>query len=287
VRAQDSVLKRAKAHLKKDDCLAAGLFTFWAEVSMRHRALFLTVAALWASFACGQDWAKAKLEKSSRHGEYVQLKHGDRTLQAWVVYPEVSKKATSVVVIHEIFGLTDWARLAADELAEAGYIAIAPDLVGAHPDENVMQAIRKLPPEQVLADLDAAADYIKAQPAANGKVAVAGFCWGGGKSFDFATHRKDLAASFVFYGIHPPEKAMSDIACPVYGFYAENDARITATVPATEKMMKEASKQYDVVIYPGAGHGFMRAGEDPKANEANSNARDASWKRLKNVLGKL
>ena len=113
---------------------------------MRQRALFLTVTALWASCAFGQDWAKAKLEKSSRHGEYVQLKHGDRTLQAWVVYPEVSHKATSVVVIHEIFGLTDWARLAADELAEAGYIAIAPDLVGPHPDENVMQAIRKLPP---------------------------------------------------------------------------------------------------------------------------------------------
>ena len=139
----------------------------------------------------------------------------------------------------------------------------------------------------MLADLDAAADYIKAQPAANGKVAVAGFCWGGGKSFDFATHRKDLAAAFVFYGIHPSEKAMSEIACPVYGFYAENDARITATVPATEKMMKEAGKQYDVVIYPGAGHGFMRAGEEPKAKPANKSARDEAWKRLKSVLGKL
>jgi carboxymethylenebutenolidase len=252
---------------------------------MRQRALFLTVTALWASCAFGQDWAKAKLEKSSRHGEYVQLKHGDRTLQAWVVYPEVSKKATSVVMIHEIFGLTDWARLAADELAEAGYIAIAPDLVGPHPDENVMQAVLKLPAAQVRADLDAAADYIKAQPAANGKVAVAGFCWGGGKSFDFATHRKDLAAACVFYG--PPPRTANKIACPVYGFYAENDARITTSVPATEKMMKVAGKQYDVVIYPGAGHGFMRAGEDPKANEANSKARDEAWKRLKDVLGKL
>jgi carboxymethylenebutenolidase len=253
---------------------------------MRQRALLLAVTALWASCAFGQDWAKAKLEKSSRHGEYVQLKHGDRTLQAWVVYPEVSHKATSVVVIHEIFGLTDWARLAADELAEAGYIAIAPDLVGPHPGENVRQAILKLPPEQVLADLDAAADYIKAQPAANGKVAVAGFCWGGGKSFDFATHRKDLAAAFVFYGV-PPKKGIRQIACPVYGFYAENDARITATVPDTEKRMKDAGKQYDVVIYPGAGHGFMRAGEEPKAKPGNTQARDEAWKRWKSILGKL
>jgi carboxymethylenebutenolidase len=262
---------------------------------MYQRAVLLAATALWASCAFGQkpgpDWATAKLAKSSRHGEYVQLKHSDRTLQAFVVYPEVSHKATAVVVIHEIFGLSDWARLAADELAEAGYIAIAPDLVGAHPGENVMQAVRQLPAAQVLADLDAAADYIKSQPAANGKVAVAGFCWGGGKSFDFATHRKDLSAAFVFYGVPPEEQAMSKIACPVYGFYAKNDARITVTVPETEKLMKQAGKQYDVVIYPGAGHGFMRAGEPDapkmKASAANRQARDESWKRLKEILGKL
>jgi carboxymethylenebutenolidase len=253
---------------------------------MRQRTFFLAVTALWASCAFGQDWAKAKLEKSSRHGEYVDLKSGDRTVKAWVVYPEVSHKATAVVVIHEIFGLSDWARLAADELAEAGYIAIAPDLVGPHGEENVMAAIRKLPAKQVRADLDAAADYIKSQPAANGKVAVAGFCWGGGKSFDFATHRKDLVASFVFYGPPPKEKAMTKISCPVYGFYAKNDARITATVPDTENEMKQASKEYKVAIYPDAGHGFMRLGEDPKASAGNAKAREEAWKVVKDVLGK-
>ena len=134
----------------------------------------MSIAAFWASCAFGQqkepDWAATKLAKSSRHGELVQLKHGDRTLQAWVVYPEVAKKATAVVVIHEIFGLSDWVRLAADEFAEAGYIAIAPDLVGPlKPGEKMMQAVLRLPAKQVLADLDAAADYIKSQPAANGK----------------------------------------------------------------------------------------------------------------------
>jgi carboxymethylenebutenolidase len=262
---------------------------------MRLRVLFLLVAAFWGSLAFGQEpgpeWATAKLGKSSRHSEYVKLKHGDRTLQAWVVYPEVANKATSVVVIHEIFGLSDWARLAADELAEAGYIAIAPDLVGPHEGQDVKQAVFKLPAEQVLADLDAAADYIKNQPAANGKVAVAGFCWGGMKSFDFATHRKDLAAAFVFYGNPPKEQAMSNITCPVYGFYAEKDARITKTIPKAEKEMKQAGKQYEVAIYPGAGHGFMRAGE-PDAEkdekwEANHKARDEAWKRLKEILAKL
>jgi carboxymethylenebutenolidase len=261
---------------------------FSAEVSMRQRAMFLATAmAFWAFPAFGQDWAKAKLDKSPRHGEYVQLKHDGRTLQAYVVYPEVSQKATAVVVIHEIFGLTDWARLAADELAEAGYIAIAPDLVGPLEGENVMQAVRKLPAKQVLADLDAAADYIKSQPAANGKLAVAGFCWGGGKSFAFATHRKDLSAACVFYGVAPDKKDMSKIACPVNGFYAQNDARITVTVPGTEKLMREAQKKYDAVIYSGAGHGFMRAGETPNASAANRDARDGAWKRLKEILAKL
>jgi len=263
--------------------------------SMRQRVFFLLTATFWSSLAFGQDfgseWAKPRLAKSSRHGEYVQLKHGDRTLQAWVVYPEVAQKATAVLVIHEIFGLSDWARLAADEFAEAGYIAIAPDLVGPHEGQNVMQAVFKLPPQQVLADLDAAADYIKSQPAANGKLAVAGFCWGGGKAFDFASHRKDLAASLVFYGSSPKEQTMAKIVCPVYGFYAENDARITSNVPKTETLMKKVGKPYDVVIYPGAGHGFMRAGEPEapagKMREANLKARDESWSRVKAILGKL
>jgi carboxymethylenebutenolidase len=263
---------------------------------MRQRVLILSIAAFWASSAFGQqapdEWAKAKLAKSSRHGEYVQLKHGDRTLQAWVVYPEVAQKATSVLVIHEIFGLSNWARLAADEFAEAGYIAIAPDLVGPlQPDQNVMQAVLKLPAQQVRADLDAAADYIKSQPAANGKVAVAGFCWGGLKSFDFATHRKDLGAALVFYGTPPKTDALANIVCPVYGFYAENDARVTSTVKKTEANMKAADKQYDVKIYTGAGHGFMRLGEPEappmKMSEANRKARTESWERAKGILGKL
>ena len=263
---------------------------------MHQRVFFLSIAAFWASCAFGQqkepDWAATKLAKSSRHGELVQLKHGDRTLQAWVVYPEVAKKATAVVVIHEIFGLSDWARLAADEFAEAGYIAIAPDLVGPlKPGEKMMQAVLRLPAKQVLADLDAAADYIKSQPAANGKVAVAGFCWGGQKSFDFATHRKDLGAALVFYGTPPKPQAMTNIVCPVYGFYAENDARVTATVEKTEAEMKQAGKPYDVKIYDGAGHGFMRAGEPeaPKMRmfEANVRARKQSWERAKEILGKL
>ncbi|MGD0799647.1 MAG: dienelactone hydrolase family protein [Acidobacteriaceae bacterium] len=242
-----------------------------------------------------QDWAKAALEKSPRHREYVALKHGDRTLQAFVVYPEVSHKAPVVVLIHEIFGLSDWAKEMADELAAQGFIVIAPDLVsGFGPNgggidsfasqDAVTKAVSALDPAVVTADLDAAADYAKKIPSANGKLFVTGFCWGGGKSFAFAAHRHGLAAAFVFYGTPPPD--VTTITAPVYGFYAGNDARITATVPDTVVAMKAAGKKYDPVTYDGAGHGFMRAGEAPDANPANKAAREQGFQRLVDAINK-
>jgi carboxymethylenebutenolidase len=258
----------------------------------------LSLVALLLAAAPAQDWAKERLEKSPRHGEWIQLKHGDRELQAFIVYPQVKDKATAVVVIHEIFGASDWARLTADELAEAGYIAIMPDLLsGAGPKgggtsdfasvDDVRKAISALPPAQVTADLNAAADYVAKDAACNGKIAVAGFCWGGGQAFRFATNNKDLKAAFVFYGVPPDAADMARIPCPVYGFYGGNDARITMTVPKAAEAMKKAGKVYEPVTYEGAGHGFMRAGEAPDASGANKTARDEAWKRWKELLGKL
>ena len=155
-----------------------------------------------------QDWAKERLNKSPRHSEWVDLKHGDRTVRTFVVYPEVKTKAPVVLVIHEIFGLTDWAKNLADELAAAGCIAIAPDLLSApgkdtssYPDQGAaIKAISALPAAQVFADLDAAAEYAAKLPAGNGSLAVTGFCWGGGKAFGYANHNPNLKAAYVFYG---------------------------------------------------------------------------------------
>jgi carboxymethylenebutenolidase len=241
-----------------------------------------------------QDWAKARLEASPRHREYVAIKHDNRTVQTLVVYPEVSTKAPVVILIHEIFGLSDWAREMADELAGEGFIVIAPDLIsGSGPggggsaeiasQDDRVKAVSALDPAQVTADLDAAADYGKSLPAANGKLAVVGFCWGGGKSFAFATHRRDLSAAFVFYGPGPTD--VSSITAPVYGFYAGNDARIGATVPATVEAMKAAGKTFEPITYEGAGHGFMRAGEDPTNTVAgNKSAREEGYARLVKLL---
>ena len=256
-------------------------------------AVFTTVCFA-ASAASAQEWAKATLEKSPRHGEWVQLKHGDRTVSAFVVYPEVKNKATAVVVIHESFGIPEGVQTVADQLAANGYIAIAPDLLsGMGPNggrtnsftgqNGVREAISKLPPDQITADLNAAADYVKKLPAANGKLAVGGFCWGGSQTFRFATNRPDLAGAFVFYGTGPDD--VTSIKAPVYGFYGGNDARVDATIPTSQEKMKAADKKYDPVTYDGAGHGFMRAGEDPaNTSPANKTAHDEAWKRWLGIL---
>jgi carboxymethylenebutenolidase len=245
-----------------------------------------------------QDWAKQKLEKSTRHREWVKVQHDGRNVDAYIVYPEVSTKAPVVLVIHEIFGLSDWAQLAADEFAAAGYIAIAPDLLsGKGPngggtktmDSNMVgQAIRDLPADQITADLNASADYALKQPSANGNLYVAGFCYGGSQSFRYATNRPTLKAAFVFYGAAPTDDSINRIKAPVYGFYGGNDARVTATVEPTKEKMKAAGKTYDPVIYDGAGHGFMRGGEDPTStaatHAADVKARDAAWAKMKPLI---
>ena len=249
--------------------------------------------------APAQDWAKQRLAKSPRHQEWVAVKHGERTVHAFLVYPEVKNKALAVVVIHENRGLTDWVRTVADQLAAEGYVAIAPDMLSgmapgggrtsdfADPDA-IGQAFAKLPAEQITADLNAVTDYVRKLPAANGKAAVAGFCWGGRQAFRFATNRQDLAAAFVFYGNGPDSKEeVARIKSPVYAFYAGNDARVNATVPKTAELMKEAGKKFEQVTYEGAGHGFMRAAEEPNASEANKKARDEAWARWKSLLKKL
>jgi carboxymethylenebutenolidase len=262
---------------------------------MKRAFLFLMILGL-AQTVSAQDWAKEKLAKSPRHSEWVTVKHDGRSVDTFVVYPESKDKKPVVLIIHEIFGMTDWVQDLADQVAEAGYIAVAPDLLSgmgpnggrssSFPEGKANEAVSKLNPDQVTADLNAAADYGVKLPASNGKLFVGGFCWGGGQTFRFATSRGDLAAAFVFYGPPPDKDAMTRIKAPVYGFFAGNDARIGAMIPDAITNMKAAGKTFDPVTYDGAGHGFMRAGEAPDANDANKKARTDAWERWKSLLAK-
>jgi carboxymethylenebutenolidase len=256
-------------------------------------AIFVLLAA---QPALAQDWAKQALQNSPRHREWVTVKHNGRSVETFVAYPESKDKTPVVVVIHEIFGMTDWVQDLTDQIAAAGYIAVAPDLLsgmgpnGGRSDSldqsKAMEGVSHLDPNQVTADLNAVADYAKSLPASNGKLFVVGFCWGGGQSFRFATNRPDLSAAFVFYGSPPDKDAMARINAPVYGFFAGNDARIDAMLPDAVTNMKAGGKAFDPVTYDGAGHGFMRAGEAPDATAANRKAREDSWTRLKALLAK-
>jgi carboxymethylenebutenolidase len=262
---------------------------------MKRTFLALLILAV-AQTVLAQDWAKDKLAKSPRHQEWVTVKHDGRSVETFVVYPESKDKTPVVLIIHEIFGMTDWVQDLADQVAAAGYIAIAPDLLSgmgpnggrssSFPEGKATEAVSHLNPDQVTADLNAAANYANKIPASNGKLYVAGFCWGGSQSFRFATNRSDLSAAFVFYGAPPEKDAMARINAPVYGFFAGNDSRIGAMLPDAIANMKAAGKTFEPVTYDGAGHGFMRAGEAPDTTDANKKARTEAWERWKSLLAK-
>lgn len=250
------------------------------------------------SEAVNEDIA-SRLNDSPRHHEWVDVQNGEKTISTFVAYPEKSGKTPVVLVIHENKGLSDWVRAMADEIAEQGYIAVAPDLLSdfdpdhkdsdsfASDDERT-KAIMKLDPVQVMSDLNAVANWSQTIPASNGKLATAGFCWGGSQSFAFATASDEPDLTLVFYGTGPTDvSAYANVTSPVYGFYAGNDARVNATIPMSTNAMADYGKTYEIEAYDGAGHAFMRTGEDPYADPANAAARDKAWERMKKLLGTL
>ena len=234
----------------------------------------------------GEDSAVARLDASPRHGEWVTYDAGGGdSVRAWIVYPERSDKAPVVVVIHEIFGLTDWIRSVTDRLAAEGFMAIAPDLLtGKGPNgggtasvdrQGAIALIQGLKPDEVQRRLRAAAEYAMAQPAALKVAGSVGFCWGGSTSFAFATSWPDLRAAAVYYGTPPAEDAMARIRAPVSGFYGGDDARVTSTVEPARTSMQRLGKRYEPHVYEGAGHGFLR--DQAGRNGANLKAAQQAW----------
>ena len=245
-----------------------------------------------------EEQAKAALDKSPRHGEWVDvpMAAGGPKLRTWIVYPERKTKAPVVIVLQEIFGLTDWIRAVADQLAEDGFIAVAPDLLsGRGPNgggtesvasrDDVVALVRGLTPEEVDARLDAVREYAVKIPAATGKVGTVGFCWGGGRSFGYAVHQAALGAAVVYYGTGPEDLAsLARVKAPVLGLYGGDDARVNATIQPVAAEMKKLGKPYETEIYDGAGHGFLRA--QSGRDGANQRATQKAWPRTLAFLRK-
>jgi carboxymethylenebutenolidase len=230
--------------------------------------------------------AKARLNSSPRHGEWAEIAvpGSDKKMKAWVVFPEVKDKAPVVIVIQEIFGLSDWIRSVADQLAADGFIAIAPDLLSgpggpgtdSFPDrDGVTKAVRGLKNDVVKQMLDATRAYGIKLPAANGKSATVGFCWGGGTSFRYASEQPELNAAVVYYGTSPDAAALERVKAPVLGNYGGNDARVNATIKPAQEKMKQLNKTYEPHVYEGAGHGFLR--QQDGQGGANMKATQEAW----------
>jgi carboxymethylenebutenolidase len=252
-------------------------------------AVVLGVGARAADLPPGADGARAALAASPRHGEWVDVKYGGGApIRTFVVYPERKDKAPVVIVIHEIFGLTDWVRAVADRLAAEGFIAAAPDLLSGMgpggggtdsvvgPDE-VVRLIRGLSPAEATRRLDAVRAYALGIPAADGETATIGFCWGGTRSFAYATTQPALDAAVVFYGTSPAKEDLARVHAAVLGLYGEDDERVVATVEPAAAEMKALGKVYEREIYTGAGPGFLR--QQDGRNGANRRAAEKAWPR--------
>ncbi len=230
--------------------------------------------------------AHERLNSSPRHGEWVTIKDGQDNVKAWLVYPERHDKAPVVIVIHEVFGLTDWIRSVADQLAAEGFIAIAPDLLsGKGPNgggtesvdrDGAVGLVRGLNQQEVMGRLNATAHYAMRLPAAQPIFGSVGFCWGGGISFAYAVEQPQLKAAVVYYGTSPATETLGRIKAPVLGLYGGDDARVNATVPSADAEMKKLGKRYEHHEFEGAGHGFLRA--QTERNGANARATEQAWK---------
>lgn len=245
----------------------------------------------------GEDAARAILEKSPRHGEWIDVPYnaGKTPLRTWIVYPERKDNAPVIVIIHEIFGLSDWIRGVADQLAKEGFIAVAPDFIsGFGPNgggsasvstrDSVVMLIRNVSAEETYKRLDAVRAYTAHIPASNGKIGTVGFCWGGGRSFGYACLPNGLNAAVVYYGTSPDSSDLVSLHVPVLGLYGGDDARVVATVAPAAAVTKKLKKSYEFEIYEGAGHGFLRAQSD--RNGANLHAAEQAWPRMIGFLKK-
>jgi carboxymethylenebutenolidase len=279
-------------------------------ISLRNvrYSLYVALAMLASIGGCGSDrpvtsqplppdrlQTNAQLEHSSRHGQWVQVAATGGPINCWLVYPERSGKAPVVVVIHEIYGMTDWVRAITDELAREGFVAIAPDLLsGRGPDngdsasvsrDEARQLISQLDPQTVNMRLDVVRAYAMGLPAARSRSGVVGFCWGGSTAWRYAAHQPDLDAVVVFYGTAMEDSAaLASIDAPVLGLYGGEDARVTQTVDATAEGMQEYGHPFQYEVYEGAGHAFLRVQEGHAG--ANLRATVKAWPRAVGFLRK-
>ena len=257
--------------------------------SRRGSVMYVMVTLLALALGAAGVWAflEQSVLADDRPAErgWVWIPSGADSIRAWVAYPDRTSPAAAIIVIHEIYGLTEWEPTVADRLARAGYVAVVPDLLSSQhgmtpaSQDSARALVASLAPDQVTRDLDATFAWLTAQEAVRGDdIATIGFCWGGGQSFRYATTNPALRAAVVCYGPAPAPEALAEVRAPVLGVYGENDARINAEVPAVEERMRQLGKRFVAETYPGTGHGFLKPGR----RGSDGPQVDRAWTRILN-----
>jgi carboxymethylenebutenolidase len=254
--------------------------------------------ATFAGYAVGVDKALAQAITTDTAGLVagdVEVKIGDYSMPVYRAHPASGAPAPIVLVISEIWGVHEWVKDCARRFAKAGYYAVAPELfkreggVGHIPDiQEILKIVLAVPRKQVLGDIQAAGDWAKKQPGARAdRVGVTGWCWGGSTVYQVAATNPDIKVSVAWYG--PPARPYPDTPSPVTGFDVAKDIKApflglygeTDQNPKPEdakkfgELVKQHNPNSEVVIYPGAGHGFF-ADYRPSYNAA---ASADAWKR--------
>jgi len=243
-----------------------------------------------------QEFAFKDLSSSRHQMEWIKIESAGSSVNSFIVYPDSLSTAPAIIIIHEEFGMTEWMMSFADQLALQKYIAIVPDLLTRKsPGKDTIGEVRNwgdardkllsLDQEEIFTTIDIVQNYISGLPSCNGTILIVGLGWGGSQVFHYLLQDDNLEAGLIFYGIAPgKKKKLKQVSTPIYGFYGENDSRVNKTLWSTDKKMKQLDKSFYPVVYEFGGHGFMRSGERPNANEGNIKARTAAWKRLRTIL---
>lgn len=202
------------------------------------------------------------------HGEWVKYANarGD-SIRAYVAYPEAKTRRPAIILIHEIFGLSDWEPTMADRFAGKGYVAIVPDLLSSRygstdaVKDSATRLVSALATDGLVTDLDATYRYVDGLTATEkGNIGVIGFCWGGGTVWKYAVANPRLKAAITCYGPPVDSASMAKIGAPVLALYGESDQRITGTRPDVTRWMAAMHKSFASSIYKGTGHGFLKPG---------------------------
>lgn len=239
-------------------------------------------------------------------GKNTELSFSGQKFGAYEARPQGRAKG-AIIVIHEVWGLTDHIKSVAERFAAEGYVALAPDLlsetdIAAHaqglqedlfnPEKRneAQPKLRKLMApiqepgfaEKTVGKLEACFDYLYDKPESSHKVAVVGYCFGGSYSYSLAIHEPRLKAAVPFYG-HAPNDAdeLSKIKCPILAFYGKKDEGLIGSLPELKELMKTAGVNYTAKVYSDCGHAFFN---DTNRFAYNKEAATDAWQRTLKFL---